>query len=291
MQFFLFSFSPSSPLPSPPPSERTRGTASSRQAEKEKRRREKEGLWRRDKGLSVSVCHLIHRPLLRPAGPSVICCHTRFPPTFTHSTTTATHTHIKDARADAQTLTHSPPCFTHSLRWHARTQTLEAWARKRFLATFTATSTNTAARKKPHKLSVGLFAPFHTFSSDDGLTNSPKRTRSETTEVRSHALTCTYALPCQTLFRKVEMQQKHTRTHTLPLRPTSWILSGAVQFCPCFDWFLLRFFPGHETRRGQPLPVLCSFSVSGLWTHVGPQETAKEVLNWCNTPMYTLLCV
>lgn len=93
--FFLFTFSPSSPRPSPL-SHRTRGTASSRQAEKEKRGREKEGLWRRDKGLSVSVCHLIHRPLLRPAGPSVICCHmyahknrhTHFTPIFTHSTTT-----------------------------------------------------------------------------------------------------------------------------------------------------------------------------------------------------------
>lgn len=158
MQFFLFFFSPSSPLPSPPLSERTRGTASSRQAEKEKRRREKEGLWRRDKGLSVSVCHLIHRPLLRPAVPSVICCHTEkkkkknfLPQTHTSKTLRQTHNlsprlvshiHAIDAPTFLSTFTgaatktrpkgphKSTACFPHSAtpsaNWSLLTPTLHA---------------------------------------------------------------------------------------------------------------------------------------------------------------------
>lgn len=169
--FFLFSFSPSSPLPSPPPSGRTRGTASSRQAEKEKRGREKEGLWRRDKGLSVSVCHLIHRPLLRPAGPSVIRClthtHTKIEThTFTHWTTTTTNTHTHQRRAaDTQTLTCSPPCFTHSLRWHnKRTHTFSlrsaspTQAHTHFLPTFTAKMTNTQTHTRCGQKATQTFA-------------------------------------------------------------------------------------------------------------------------------------
>lgn len=102
--FFLFTFSPSSPRPSPQ-SQRTRGTASSRQAEKEKRGREKEGLWRRDKGLSISVCHLIHRPLLRPAGPSVICCHIY---TQKNRHTLSTHFHTLSATTTSK---HRRPNF------------------------------------------------------------------------------------------------------------------------------------------------------------------------------------
>lgn len=269
MQFFLFSFSPSSPLPSPPPSERTRGTASSRQAEKEKRGREKEGLWRRDKGLSVSVCHLIHRPLLRPAGPSVIRCHTHthkntnthFPPTFTHSTTTNTH------QRRAQTLTPSPPCFTHSLDWHTHTHT------------FTATMTNTQQPEKPHtNFLVGLSAPFHTFSDDtDTQTVLQFHTLGGDSRTRQslgngdgkHKFACsrarTWAPACQMLFRKVNMWHRHTHPHT-QLRLASWILIGVVQFCPP-----LCFSQDPKTRRPQhtigPLPVLDCFSASGSRTH------------------------
>lgn len=153
MQFFLFFFSPSSPLPSPPPSERTRGTASSRQAEKEKRRREKEGLWRRDKGLSVSVCHLIHRPLLRPAVPSVICCHTQKKnfPRQTHTSKTLRRTHKLALPASFHT-------FTPSTRQHfSRLSRQRGQKKKGPFHTFSHAGLHTEARS--HRLFTHVCTP------------------------------------------------------------------------------------------------------------------------------------
>lgn len=269
MQFFLFSFSPSSPLPSPPPSERTRGTASSRQAEKEKRGREKEGLWRRDKGLSVSVCHLIHRPLLRPAGPSVIRCHTHTQK-YKHTLSTNFHTlnnnkHTSKESTNFDSLSALFHTFTGLTHTHTHT--------------FTATMTNTQQPGKPHtNFLVGLSAPFHTFSDDtDTQTALQFHTLGGDSRTRQslgngdgkHKFACsrarTWAPACQMLFRKVNMWHRHTHPHT-QLRLASWILIGVVQFCPP-----LCFSQDPKTRRPQhtigPLPVLDCFSASGSRTH------------------------
>lgn len=190
--FFLFSFSPSSPFP-------LLLLAGEQEAlhHPDRQRKRREGERKRDcdggiKGYpSLSVTSFIVPCSVLPAHPSSAVTHTE---KYRHTASNHFHTlnnadqraRIKDGRADTQTLTCSPPCFTHSLWWHTNGHTHTHTLRS-------ASHSQTHSSQKATQTFVRTLRPISHIHNDDRHTNIRHKVFPTLDDAKRGSLTRTFA--------------------------------------------------------------------------------------------------